>query len=164
MPHNYVAYLVMALALVFVIRRTLRSRTIRAETLWVIPALLVAIAAVTIAQSPPRDLAGIAVLVLATLAGAGVGWQRGRLTRITLDAETGALTGQGSIWGLLLILLLLAARYGVITWAHTHPDHGGWAVVAADAALLFGYATLIVARLEMFVRCRKLMTDRTAAA
>ncbi len=128
------------------------------------PVLLVAIAAMTIAQSPPRDPSGIAVLVLATLAGAGVGWQRGRLTRITLDAGTGVLTGQGSVWGLTLILALLAARYGVIAWARSHPDHGGWAVVAADAALLFGYATLIVSRLEMFVRCRKLMTQRAAAA
>lgn len=164
MAQNYIAYLIMVLVLVLAVRRTLRSRTIRAETLWVFPALLVGIAAVTIAQSPPHDPPGIGVLVLATLAGAAAGWQRGRLTRITMDADTGVLTGQGSVWGVSLILVLLVARYAVIAWAHGHPSHSGWPVVAADAALLFGYATLIVSRLEMFVRCRKLMTERAATA
>jgi hypothetical protein len=164
MPQNYATYLIMALAMVFVVWRTLRIRTIRVDTLWMFPALLVALAAMTIAQSPPHDPAGIAVLVLGALAGTAVGWQRGRLTRIALDAETGVLTGQGSVWGVTLILALIVARYGVIAWARSHPEHSGWAVVAADAALLFGYATLIVSRLEMFVRCRKLMTERTAAA
>src|SRR5271169_2658700 len=102
MPQTYVPYLIMAVAIVFVIRRNLRSRRIRAETLWVIPVLLVAIAALSIAQSPPRDPLGIGALVLATLAGAVAGWWRGKLTHITLDPETGTLTGKGSVVGIVL--------------------------------------------------------------
>ena len=164
MPHSYIPYLVMAVALILVIRRTLTTRRIRAETLWIVPLLLVAIAAVTIAQSPPRDAVGVAALAAATLAGAAAGWYRGKFTRITLDSETGVLTGKGSAVGLVLILALYVGRYAVVAWARSHADASGTAMVAVDAALLFGFATLIVSRLEIWLRCRKLMTAAAAAA
>lgn len=163
MLQTYIPYLVMAAVLILVMRRNLRSRRIRAETLWVIPALLVLIAALSIAQRPPQDGSGIAGLVLATLAGAVVGWWRGKSTRIALDIETGVLTGKGSVIGMALILALYVGRYAVMAWAQSHPDQGGTAVVAADCALLFGFATLIVSRLEMWLRCRKLMAGAPKA-
>ena len=167
MPQNYIPYLVMAVALIFVVRRNLRSmkgRRIRAENLWMIPALLIAIAAISIWMAPPRDVTGIAILTAAALVGAVAGWYRGKTTHITLDAETGVLTGKASAVGMLLILGLYVGRMAVQTWARTHPDHSGTAVLVADSVLLFGFATLIVARLEMWVRCRKLMAAGTAAA
>lgn len=164
MPQNYIPYLVMAVALIFMIRRNLRSRRIRAETLWIFPVLLIAIAALSIAQRPPRDAFGIAGVVLATLAGAVAGWYRGKFTHITLDAESGVLTGKGSIIGLALILAIYVGRYAVISWAQSHPEQGGAAVVIADCALVFGFATLIVSRLEMWLRCRQLMAGAASAA
>ena len=164
MPQTYIPYLIMAVAMVFMIRRNLAARRIYAGTLWIFPVLLVVIAALTIVQSPPRDSFGIAVVTAAALAGAVAGWYRGKFTHITLDAETGVLTGRGSVVGMVLILALYVGRYAVIDWTRTHPDHSGTAVVAADSALLFGFATLIVSRLEMWVRCRKLMADGTSAA
>lgn len=163
MPQSYIPYLIMAVALIFMIRRNLRSRRIKAETLWVFPVLLVLIAGVTIAQSPPRDAIGIVVLVLVAIAGAVAGWYRGKFTIITLDETTGVLTGKGSVVGLMLILLLYVGRYAVVAWARSHPDHSGTAVLAADAAMVLGFATLIVSRLEMWLRCRRLMAARTAA-
>ena len=157
MPQSYIPYLVMAAALIFIIRRNLRSRRIRAETLWVIPALLVLIAGLSVAQKPPHDALGVAGLVLAALAGAAVGWWRGKLTHIELDPESGELTGKGSVVGMALILALYVGRYAVVAWAQSHPDQGGTAVVIADCALLFGFATLIVSRLEMWLRCRRLI-------
>ena len=109
-------------------------------------------------KAPPRDITAIAALAAATLAGAGAGWYRGKFTHITLDADTGMLTGKGSAIGLVLILAIYVGRYAVVAWARSHPDHSGTAVMIADAALLFGFATLIVSRLEMWLRCRKLMT------
>ena len=167
MPQNYIPYLVMAVALIFVLRRSLRSmkgRRIRAENLWMIPALLIAIAALSIWMTPPRDAMGIAILTAAALAGSVAGWYRGKTTHITLDAETGVLTGKASAIGLILILGLMVARYAIRAWAQTHPDKSGFAVAIADAVFLFGFATLIVARLEMWVRCRKLMANAAQAA
>lgn len=147
----------MAVALIFVIRRSLRSRRIQAGTLWVFPVILIAIGAGSIYLRPPRDAIGIGAMVLAGLAGGLAGWYRGKFTHISLDAETGVITGKGSVIGLALILVLYVGRYAVVAWAQSHPEQAGTAVAAADAALVFGFATLIVARLEMYVRCRKLM-------
>jgi hypothetical protein len=164
MPQNYYVYLVMAVAIIFMIRRNLSSRRIRAGTLWVFPVILTAIAVVSISQTPPHNATGIAILAAGAAAGAVAGWYRGKFTHISLDAETGVLTGKGSAVGLMLILALLVARYAIRTWAATHPDKGGIAVAIADAAFLAGFATLIVARLEMWLRCRKLMARSAPAA
>ncbi len=83
---------------------------------------------------------------------------------ITLDTETGVLTGKGSAIGLVLILACWSPRYAIRAWAQTHPDKGGIATSIADAAFVAGFATLIVSRLEMWLRCRKLMADAAAPA
>jgi hypothetical protein len=164
MDKSYIIYLVMAAAIILMIRRNLRANRIRAETLWLFPLILLAIAALTIAQSPPRNTVGIAILAIGALGGVVAGWYRGKLTRITLDTDTGVLTSKGSAIGLIIILGLMVARYAIRAWAQSHADHAGITVAIADAAFLFGFATLIVARLEMWLRCRKLMAARTAVA
>ncbi|HEY4029573.1 MAG TPA: hypothetical protein VGM25_04475 [Caulobacteraceae bacterium] len=152
------------MAIIFMIRRNLRSRRIRAETLWVIPVILTAIAALTIYQAPPHDAVGVAIVAAGAVGGAVAGWYRGKFTHITLDSATGVLTGKGSVIGLVLILALLMGRYAVRAWAQTHPDKSGIAIAVTDAVFLFGFATLIVARLEMWLRCRKLMASPAQAA
>jgi hypothetical protein len=164
MPQNYFVYVALAVAVIFMIRRSLRSRRIRAETLWVFPLILLAIAALAIYQSPPHDAIGVAIVAAGAVAGAVAGWYRGKFTQITLDAETGVLTGQGSVVGLMLILALMVGRMAVRSWAQTHPDKDGIAIAVADAVFVFGFATLIVARLEMWLRCRKLMAGAAPAA
>jgi hypothetical protein len=164
MPKEYIPYLIMAVALIFMIRRSLAARPIKAGTLWIFPVILAAMAVLIIARSPPHNTLGVAILAAGGLGGAVAGWYRGKLTRITLDAETGVLTQKGSAIGLILILALLVARQAIRTWAETHPDHSGIAVAITDAAFLFGFVTLIVARLEMWLRCRKLMAAGASAA
>ena len=164
MDKSYIIYLVMAAAIILMIRRNMRANRIQVGTLWVMPVILLLIAALTVAQSPPHDALGIAIVAAGTIGGAAAGWYRGKLTHITLDEETGVLTGKASAIGLILILGLMVARYAIRAWAQTHPDKSGVAVAIADAVFLFGFATLIVARLEMWLRCRKLMAARTAVA
>jgi hypothetical protein len=164
MPQAYVPYLVMAVAIIFMIRRNLAVRRIQAGSLWVFPTILIGLAALIIYQRPPRDTFGIAAMAAAGLAGCAVGWYRGKFTHITLDADTGIITGRGSVIGLALILVIYVGRYAVMTWAQSHPEQAGLAVMAADSALVFGFATLIVSRLEMWLRCRKLMAAAVPAA
>lgn len=163
MPQSYIVYLVMAAAVVLMIRRNLRARRIRAGRLWVNAAILLAICVLSVAQSPPHDALGVAILAVGVVGGVVAGWYRGKFTHITLDADTGVLTGKGSVIGLILILVLLIGRYSVRAWATTHPDHSGVAVAVADAVMAMGFVTLIVARLEMWLRCRKLMAGAAAA-
>jgi hypothetical protein len=157
MPHSYFPYLIALLVLGLVLRRTLRGRRIKVDTLWVMPVLLAIGAVSLVVQTPPRDVAGIAGMVIATLLGAAVGWQRGRLTRISLDPETGVLTSQASVAAVLLVLVLFGVRFGVRMWLQEHPQPGGGLVAASDALVLFGVAVVMVARLEMWLRCRRLI-------
>ncbi len=157
MPHGYLPYLIAALVAGMVIRRSLSHRRIRVDSLWIIPALLSVAAVMTIAQSPPRDILGIAGSALAALIGAAVGWQRGRLTRINIDPATGTLMSKASPAGVILILGLFALRYGLRYWLQEHPQKGDTLVNATDALMLFSCAMLIVARVEMWIRCRRLM-------
>ncbi len=157
MPHSYIPLVIMLVVVGLVIRRSLRGQRIRVDTLWVIPVLLIAVAAAMIAQSPPRDPPTMIALGIATLLGAGVGWQRGRLTRISLDADTGVLSSQASPAAVMLILGLFAARFALRYWISLNPGKGENFANAADALVLFGFATLIVARLEMWLRCKRLI-------
>jgi len=157
MPHSYIPLVIMLLVFGLVVRRSLRGRRIKVDTLWVIPVLLIAVAVSMIAQSPPHDPATIAALAVATLLGAGVGWQRGRLTRISRDPETGVLTSQASPAAVMLILGLFVARFALRYWIMQNPGKGQNLAAAADALVLFSFATLIVARLEMWLRCKRLI-------
>ena len=164
MDKQYIVYLVMAAAIILMIRRNMRANRIRVGSLWVMPVILLLVAVLTVVQQPPRDATGIAILAAGALGGAVAGWYRGKLTHITLDPESGVLTGKGSAIGLIIILALMVARYTIRAWAQSHPDHSGIAVAVTDAAFLFGFAMLIVARLEMWLRCRKLMAAGLSAA
>jgi hypothetical protein len=157
MPHAYIPYLIAIFILALVLRRSLRGRRIKVDRLWVIPMLLMAAAVLALSQSPPTDPAMIAVLVLATLMGAGIGWQRGKLTRINLDPESGILTSQASPAAVVLIVAVFAIRYGLRFWLMEHPSHGVEALVATDALLLFSVGMISVSRIEMWIRCRRLM-------
>jgi hypothetical protein len=157
MPHGYLTYLIPVLVLAMVLRRSLRGQRLKVDRLWVIPALLVIATAMMLSQAPPTDPAAIATLVLVTLLGAAIGWQRGRLTRISLDAETGVLTSKASAAAVILILAVFALRFGVKTWLDEHPHKDAWAAIAADGLLLFGVGGISVARIEMWIRCKRLM-------
>ena len=157
MPNSYIPYLIAVFVLAMVVRRSLRGQRLKVDRLWVIPVLLIVAAVMTIVQSPPQDPAMILALVLAALAGAGVGWQRGRLTRINLDPDTGVLTSKASPAAVLLIVAVFAVRYGLRFWLTQNPHKGGQALVATDALLLFGVGMIAVARIEMWIRCKRLM-------
>jgi hypothetical protein len=164
MPHGYLAYLLPVLVLAMVLRRSLRSQRLKVDRLWVIPVLLVIAAVSVLSQAPPTDPAMIAVLAVVTLAGAGIGWQRGRLTRINLDPDTGILTSKASPAAVVLILAIFGLRYGLNAWLAENPYKGALAVEVADALLLFGVGVLGVARIEMWLRCKRLIAGGAGIA
>ena len=157
MPHGYLPYLIAVFVLAMVLRRSLRGQRLKVDRLWVIPVLLIVAAVMTLVQSPPTDPAGIAGIVLAAVMGVAVGWQRGKLTRITLDADTGVLTSQASPAAVVLILAVFALRFGLRFWLQAHPQKGGPLLAATDALLLFGVGMIATARIEMWLRCKRLI-------
>jgi hypothetical protein len=121
-------------------------------------------------ESPPTTMLGIASLVAGLALGALAGWYRGRLTRITIDPETHAMTSQASIWGTVLIGGLIAVRYGVRLYlmpdamtGGAHTKLGDTATIVTDGLLAFTVGMMCVARLEMWLRARKLLAEAQAA-
>jgi Protein of unknown function (DUF1453) len=161
-------YLLPLLFLMLIVRRGMTARKIKIERMWVMPALLILAGAslFTAAQVPsPLIMAELA----AALAGGGVvGWYRGRLTHITIDPATHDLTSRTSPVGVVLIAVLFAARYGIRvafpSAGYEHPGSlGSQAGAIADALALFGIGAMVVQRLEMWLRCRRLLAEAQGA-
>jgi hypothetical protein len=156
-------YLIPLLVLILIVRRGLTARQIKIERMWVMPALLVFAGASMFAQAQVPSLMIIAELAAALAGGAVVGWYRGRLTHISIDPATHDLTSKTSPVGVVLIAVLFAARYGIRlafpAVGSGQASLGSQAGAIADALALFGIGALVVQRLEMWLRCRRLLAE-----
>jgi hypothetical protein len=168
MTAQVLPYLVPLLILVLVLRRNLRSRSLRMERLWVYPAILILAAAGVMRGGPAPGPIALAGFVVALVVGGAIGWYRGRLTQITIDPKTHEFTSRASIAGTILIGVVFAARYGVrmalqsggqLTW----PLGSRLDVVGVtDGLMLFLVGMMTVQRLEMYLRCQKLLNEARA--
>jgi hypothetical protein len=156
-------YLLPVLILLLIVRRGMTARQIKVERMWVMPALLTFAGASMFASAQTPSLMIVAELAAALAGGAVVGWYRGRLTHITIDPATHDLTSKTSPVGVVLIAVLFAARYGLrLAFPDLGAAHGSLssqAVAIADALALFGIGALVVQRLEMWLRCRRLLAE-----
>ncbi|MDR3511316.1 MAG: DUF1453 family protein [Caulobacteraceae bacterium] len=157
-------YLVPILVLVLVVRRSLRERKLKAERLWVMPVLLLFVGGSSLVNAPPQTPLAIAVVAVGLALGAAAGWWRGRLTHITIDPATHELTSRTSPVGVLLVAGVYALRYGLRMVELQHPNAlPGGASVVADALMIFAIATMAVQRLEMWLRCQRLVAEAVKA-
>jgi len=158
-PHlaTYVTLGMVALVVLLRLRRAGRRRRLRLETLWIGPAILVAILALTFVGGRPSPLA-LGLSSLALLIGGLIGWQRGRMIRIELDPETHELNQQASPAAILLLLALIALRFGAraLVESGALPMHVNPTVVV-DVLLSFAVGLFAVTRIEMFLRARRLL-------
>lgn len=132
-------------------------------TMWILPALLVIgfVAMTVTAHLAAGDFLWIA---LALAAGSALGWQRGRLMAIHIDADTGRPMVKTSPAALVFILALMALRLalrqvmesGAVAW-HINP------LLITDAFLAFAVGLLGVSRLEMLLRARRLAAEHATA-
>lgn len=157
-------YLVPLLILVLVVRRSLRERRLKADRLWVMPVLLLFVGGADIYNAPPRTPLAIGAVAAALAVGAAVGWWRGRLTRIAVDPATHDLTSRASPIGVLLVGGLYVARYALRMYSLQHPATvPGEAAVVTDSLMVFAIATVSVQRLEMWLRCQRLLAEAVKA-
>ena len=161
---QFAPYLLPALILVLVVRRSLTERKLKAERLWVMPVLLLAVGGWALYASPPVNPLAIGAVTAALALGVLAGWWRGRLPRITIDPATHNLTSKTSPIGTLLIAGLYLLRYGVRAYEVDHPAAlPGGAALITDALMVFAIGMLSVQRLEMWLRCRRLLAEAKAA-
>jgi len=154
---------VILLVLLLRMRGMARSRPLKTERLWVVPAIFAAITALTLWQAPPGVsdapyLAGVALI------GAIVGWYRGKMMRITVDPQTHALSQAASPFAVLFLVAVLGLRYG-LRYVLGEESHA-WGVsvnLLIDAPLVFAVAMFALQRVEMFIRAEKLLAQARAA-
>ncbi|HVY32936.1 MAG TPA: hypothetical protein VG960_00820 [Caulobacteraceae bacterium] len=164
MPSHWTTYIIMLVALGLVILRNMRGRRLRVEALWVLPVIMVALAGFVLAAEPKPPLALAAGLALAPLVGAAVGWQRGRFTRIELDPTTHSFTSRASPAGMIFLVLLFVARFGLRAYVAQTARNPALTIAATDALLLFAVGLVCAQRVEMWLRCRKMLAEASGGA
>jgi hypothetical protein len=151
---------VIALVLLLRYRGMKRASRLRLETLWIVPALFGLAFAVGIYEAPPPTPLGWLWLLIAAGLGAALGWQRGKLMRISVDPQTHQLNKQNSPAALLFIVLLIVARQGL---RYEAADAGVNILKITGILLAFGFGLLTATRVEMYIRAKRLLGEARAA-
>ncbi len=133
--------LITLVVLALIVRRTLRTQTVRVWALIAVPALL--------------------LIAAGALAGAGLGYARGRHSTVTRGPSPGTLVVQGSP----LLATILVAAFGLRFIARmTLGTTGPLGLALSDAFVVFAAASVAVARGMLFFAWRRLSAMGTGIA
>jgi membrane protein CcdC involved in cytochrome C biogenesis len=144
--------IVMALRL----RRAGQMRPLKLGSLWVVPVLYLAVAAIMFAQLPPTGWVASACGV-ALLIGAAVGWQRGKMMHIHVDPETHALNQKASPAAMLFLVALIVVR--MLARGMMGAEGGVSPAMLTDPLIAFALGMFTLQRVEMYLRARRLLDE-----
>ena len=150
---------IIAVVMALRLRRMGQMRPLKLETLWVVPALYLVVAALMYWQLPPRGWVAIASIA-ALLIGAAVGWQRGKMMHIHVDPETHALNQKASPAAMFFLIALVVVRSG----ARAVLGQGGGVSPAmlTDPLIAFALGMFTLTRVEMYLRAKQLLEEARA--
>lgn len=146
------------IAVVMAIRwkRMSRVRPLKLERLWILPAFYAVVIGFTFSRFPPQGWGWLFCLVALALGGA-LGWQRGKLMRITLDPETHTLGQTSSPAALLFIVLLIVARSGAKGAMNYAGPVALDPMAVTDVLMALALGLFTAQRLEMYLRGRRML-------
>ena len=155
------------IALLAMMLRHRKPLPLRLQWMWVMPVLMTALIVTGLIYIPHDPFGPVAYVSLVAALGLGLyaGWWRGKTIRVERDAQTGQLMAQASPFGLLLIVALLAVRFGLRELLEGHAE--AWHLnlgAITDGFLLFAMGLIIGQRVELFIRARKLLQPEPPAA
>lgn len=158
---HYLPFVIPLVIIAAIMRRNLRPRPLRLSRLWISPLLVLVATGLVLTTSPPAlDPLSILFLAASGLVGAMLGWYRGRLTRMTVDPATHAITVQVSPIGNLFILAIFAVRYGLRSMLTETPS---WlhlsSVQITDALLVLAAGLVCAQRAELWLRAQQMKRD-----
>jgi hypothetical protein len=142
------------------LRSMSRERPLSVSTLWLIPVIYLAIVASMLFALPPT-IGGWALLAAGVVAGAVLGWHRGKLIRIERNAETGELRQRASPLAMLLLVALIVLKLGAraIFGDTAAGQPGSGAMLLTDAFLGFALGLLSATRAELYLRARRILAE-----
>src|SRR4029079_18718651 len=133
-----------------------QMRPLKLETLWIVPALYLAVAALMFWQLPPTGWVAIASAIGLAI-GAAVGWQRGKMMHIHVDPETHALNQKASPAAMLFLIVLIAVRAGARSVLGE--TSGVSPAMLTDPLIAFASGMFTLTRLEMYLRAKRLLEE-----
>lgn len=152
---------IVVIVLALRMRRMGQMRPLKLETLWVVPALYLLVAALMFWSLPPTGWVGIAC-VAALAIGAAVGWQRGKMMHIHVDSETHALNQKASPAAMFFLIALIIVRSGART---VLGQSGGVSpAMLTDPLVAFALGMFALTRVEMYLRGRRLLEEERGRA
>jgi hypothetical protein len=156
--------LIPLVVLALILRRSARGRKLRVERLWIVPLVaLVGGLAVVILQ-PATGAFALAIQAAALALGGVVGWWRGAFTRLTVDPQTHKVTSKASTAGIVLVMAAFLVRYAARFFLREESNSLHLtAALITDAFLLFAVGVITMQRLEIWLRCSKLLAEARAA-
>ncbi|WP_425230510.1 CcdC protein domain-containing protein [Sphingomonas sp.] len=150
--------LVMAVVIGVRWRSMSRVRPLKLERLWIVPAIYAAFAAFMFVETPPAGL-GWLFCAGALLLGAALGWQRGRLMRITIDPATHSLNQTGSPAAMLFLIALVAVRMGARAMLTGDNMLHLNALAVTDMLVALALGLFTATRAEMYLRGKRLLQE-----
>ena len=153
-----IVMVIMALRL----RNVGKMRRMRLETLWIVPAIYLAMTAAIFFARPPAGVIW-AIIAGAAIAGAAVGWQRGKMMHIEVDPETHTLNQRTSLAALGFIVAIILVRNLAGALAGREGLHVDVFTIT-DVAMGFALGMFVTQRVEMFLRAKRLLEEARAAA
>ena len=165
-PHggNWLTALLPFVIIAVIVGLRLRSmnqeRPLNVGTLWVIPVVYLALIASMLFALPPTA-GGWSLIVVGVVAGAVLGWHRGKLIRIERSPDTGKLMQRASPLAMLLLVALIVLKLGarMIFGETAAAQPGSTAMLMTDAFIGFALGLLSATRLELYLRARRLLQN-----
>ena len=168
-PNPIISYVITAVVIAVVLMLRLRGmnrvRPLKVDRLWIVPAIYAAIATAIFVEFPPT-VTGWALCAAALAVGGGLGWQRGRMMRLSVDPATQTINQSASPAAILFIVVLIGIRFGVRSLAGAG-DIGGLhlsALLLTDLLVAMALGLLSVQRIEMYLRARRLLDQARGTA
>lgn len=147
---------IVVIIMAFRLRRMGQMRPLKLESLWIVPAMYLVVAALMFWQLPPVGWVAIASAVGLAI-GAAVGWQRGKMMHIHVDPDTHALNQKASpaaMFFLIALIIVRSAARGILG-----QDSGVSPAMLTDPLIAFAFGMFTLTRLEMYLRARRLLEE-----
>ena len=137
-------------------RRMGQMRPLNLNSLWIVPALYLVVAALMFFQLPPTGWVAIASAA-ALAVGAAVGWQRGKMMHIHVDPETHALNQKASPAAMIFLIALIVVRTTARSVLGQESDISP--AMLTDPLIAFALGMFSLTRLEMYLRAKRLLEE-----
>ncbi len=154
-----VSFGVLAVVLALRMRKMRQVRPLKVERLWMLPAFYAVVVAALYYTHPPQGVVWLYALA-ALGVGLAVGWYRGKLMSIIVNAQTQEVSQQGSMAAMLFIVALVGLRFLARSFANSGSNVDPAIMFSAtDVLLALCFGFIAAQRLEMSMRAKSLLAQ-----